>query len=106
MVQAVQGAKVVVTGAGRHRSGARPPFRRAGARVVVNDLDAARAKAVAEEIGGHAVAGDASSIVDEARDALGGTVDVWCANAGVGRDGVSPASRCARRTGRCPGTST
>ncbi len=73
---------------------------------MVNDLDAGRAKAVAEEIGGPAVAGDASSIVEEARDALGGTIDVWCANAGVGRDGGEPGSRCARRTGPCPGTST
>ncbi|BFO20179.1 hypothetical protein SHKM778_65670 [Streptomyces sp. KM77-8] len=57
---------------------------------MVNDLDAGRAKAVAEEIGGLAVPGDASSIVAEARDALGGTVDVYCANAGVGRDGGEP----------------
>ncbi|MFE4050992.1 SDR family oxidoreductase [Streptomyces sp. YIM B13518] len=91
MVQAEQGAKVVVTGAGGGIGAALARrFADRGARVVVNDLDADRAKAVAEEIGGLAVAGDASSIVAEARDALGGTVDVYCANAGVGRGGGEP----------------
>ncbi len=42
-------------------------------------------RAVADEIGGIAVPGDASTIVTtEAREALGSTVDVYCANAGVG----------------------
>ncbi|MFF3752767.1 SDR family oxidoreductase [Streptomyces sp. NPDC002018] len=84
----VQGAGVVVTGAGGGIGAALARrFAAEGARVVVNDLDAEKATAVAEEIGGRAVPGDASLIVAEAREALGGTVDIYCANAGVGAPG-------------------
>jgi len=85
----LSGQGVVVTGAGRGigralatRAGAE------GARVVVNDLDPATARAVADEIGGTAVPGDASSadgvraLVDTATQALG-RIDVYFANAGI-----------------------
>jgi NAD(P)-dependent dehydrogenase (short-subunit alcohol dehydrogenase family) len=87
----VQGQRVVVTGAG-HGIGRALATRLAaeGARVVVNDLDAAGATRVADEIGGHAIAGDAASeagvtaLVDAARQHLGG-IDIWFANAGIDR---------------------
>ncbi|MGW0471622.1 SDR family oxidoreductase [Streptomyces coeruleorubidus] len=89
MVGAFQGAGVVVTGAGGGIGAALARrFAAEGARVVVNDLDAERAKHVAEEVGGVSVPGDASAIVADARDALDGTVDMYCANAGVAFDGV------------------
>ncbi|WP_406098433.1 SDR family oxidoreductase [Streptomyces sp. NBC_01013] len=84
----VQGAGVVVTGAGGGIGAALARrFAAEGARVVVNDLDESRIKALAEEIGGTAVAGDASRIVEAAREALDGTVDVYCANAGLASPG-------------------
>ena len=87
-MSSVQGACVVVTGAGGGIGAALARrFAAEGARVVVNDLDIGRIKGLAEEIGGTAVAGDASQIVDAARDALGGTVDVYCANAGLASPG-------------------
>ncbi len=92
-VTVIAGTGVVVTGGGNgigqaiaHRMAA------GGARVVVNDLDGDAAKAVAREIGGFAVPGDASSedgvreLIGTARDRLG-TIDVYCANAGVGTGG-------------------
>ncbi|MET9148508.1 SDR family oxidoreductase [Streptomyces sp. NPDC004042] len=92
MVEAVQGAGVVVTGAGAGIGAALARrFAAEGARVVVNDLDAAKAAAVAAETGGIALPGDASAIVADARDALGGTVDVYCANAGLGSAGTEAA---------------
>ncbi len=86
----VDGAGVVVTGAG-HGIGRAIAARMAaqGARVVVNDVDAEAAQAVANEIGGGtAVPGDAASeegvaeLVATARDHLG-KIDVYFANAGI-----------------------
>jgi NAD(P)-dependent dehydrogenase (short-subunit alcohol dehydrogenase family) len=79
---------VVVTGAGGGIGAALARrFAAEGARVAVNDIDPDAAHAVAKEIDGIAVPGDASGIVTAAREALGGTVDTFCANAGLGTEG-------------------
>jgi NAD(P)-dependent dehydrogenase (short-subunit alcohol dehydrogenase family) len=85
----VNGAGAVVTGGG---SGiGRAIARRLaadGARVVVNDLDAAAAAAVAAETGGFAVPGDAGTeegiagLIESATGLLGG-IDIYCSNAGT-----------------------
>ncbi|MFI7321386.1 SDR family oxidoreductase [Streptomyces venezuelae] len=92
MVETLLDKGVVVTGGGGGIGAALARrFAAEGARVVVNDLDGTKAKAVADDIGGIAVPGDASTIVPEAREALGGTVDVYCANAGLGSGGSEAA---------------
>ena len=85
----VSGAGTVVTGGGGGigRAIARR-LAAEGARVVVNDLDAAAAEAVAAEIGGLAVPGDAGTergvaeLIDAATAFLG-EVDIYCSNAGT-----------------------
>ncbi len=81
--------RVVVTGAGGGIGAALARrFAADGARVVVNDVNAAAASAVAAEIAGTAVPGDAGNeadvrrVVDTAFDTLGG-IDLFCSNAGV-----------------------
>ncbi|WP_150246026.1 SDR family oxidoreductase [Nocardiopsis quinghaiensis] len=88
----------VVTGAGNGIGAALARrLAGAGARVVVNDLDAGAAEAVAAEIGGVAVPGDAAgeagvtALVAEAGAHLGG-IDLYVANAGVGVGGGPEAS--------------
>jgi NAD(P)-dependent dehydrogenase (short-subunit alcohol dehydrogenase family) len=85
----VRGKGVVVTGAG-HGIGRAIAIRMAagGARVVVNDLDASAATAVAHEIGGHPAPGDAATeagvgaLVSAAREHLG-AIDIYFSNAGI-----------------------
>ncbi|WP_329458590.1 SDR family NAD(P)-dependent oxidoreductase [Streptomyces sp. NBC_01497] len=87
-MEGFEGARVVVSGAGGGIGAALARrFAAGGARVAVNDLDAAKAAAVAAGIGGVAVPGDAATTIGQAREALGGRVDVYCANAGVGTGG-------------------
>ena len=83
------GMGVVVTGAGRGIGEALAVRLAAGgARVVVNDLDAAAAEGVASAVGGIPIAGDAASevgvdrLIAEATARLG-RIDAYFANAGI-----------------------
>ena len=88
----LDGAGVVVTGGGSGIGAALARrFAAAGARVVVNDLDPAKAASVAAELGEGALAvpGDAASAegveaLIQAATAHLGAIDLYCANAGVG----------------------
>jgi NAD(P)-dependent dehydrogenase (short-subunit alcohol dehydrogenase family) len=90
-MQSLHNAGAVVTGAG-HGIGRALATRltREGARVVVNDLDEAACRAVAEELGATAAPGDCSSdagvrgLLERAGEALG-RIDVYLANAGIDR---------------------
>ncbi len=91
------GAGVIVTGAARGIGAALArAFAAEGARVVVNDVDADAARALAEELGAFAVLGDAATetgvslLVGSARELLG-SIDVYCANAGIGPAGTEQA---------------
>ncbi|MFB9542783.1 SDR family NAD(P)-dependent oxidoreductase [Micromonospora sagamiensis] len=92
------GATVVVTGAGSGIGAALATrFAADGARVVVNDVDAPAARAVATRIDGHACPADAAdpagvaALVASARDRFG-EIDLFCTNAGVASGGGADAS--------------
>src|SRR5579862_2254079 len=85
----IDGSGAVVTGggAGIGRALARR-LAAGGARVVVNDLNAPAAAAVAAEIGGYAAPGDVATeqgvhdLIAAARGHLG-EIDMYCSNAGI-----------------------
>ena len=92
-MRSVAGAGVVVTGGGSGIGAALARrFAAEGARVVVNDIDADAAAAVAASCGAVPVPGDAASeegvaaLIGAARAELG-EIDLYCANAGIVRGG-------------------
>ncbi len=94
----VRGAGVVVTGAGSGIGAALAArLAAAGARVVVNDIDAGAAGRVAAACGAASAPGDAASedgaaaLIAAARAQLG-EIDLFCANAGIGRAGGPDAA--------------
>ena len=97
-MRSVTGAGVVVTGGGSGIGAALcRRFAADGARVVVNDIDAEAAAAVAAANGATAIAGDAASedgvaaLISAARAELG-EIDLYCANAGIARTGGPEAA--------------
>lgn len=97
-MRSVAGAGVVVTGAGSGIGAALARrFAAEGARVVVNDINAAAAAEVAASCDAVVVPGDAASeqgvahLIATAAEVLGG-IDLYCANAGVARGGGEDAA--------------
>jgi len=92
-MNSVHNAGMVVTGGGSGIGAALARrFADEGARVVVNDINAGAASAVAASCGATAVPGDCSTadgveaLIGKARQALG-EIDIYCANAGIVRSG-------------------
>ena len=87
----VAGKVVVVTGGanGIGQALAEIFHREGAAKVVVADLDGARAKAVADSIGGASFACDVGKeadilhVIDETEKQFG-PIDLFCSNAGIG----------------------
>lgn len=86
---ALDGARIVVTGAGSGIGAALAQrFAAEGARLVLADRDAEAVQAVALRVSARAIAGDVTNPDDVARlvagaiETLGG-IDVFCANAGI-----------------------
>ncbi|MEP7025823.1 MAG: SDR family NAD(P)-dependent oxidoreductase, partial [Actinomycetota bacterium] len=87
----VEGARAVVTGGGSGIGAALVRrFAAEGATVVVNDINADAAAAVAASCGATAVPGDCASVagveslITRSREVLG-DIDLYCANAGIVR---------------------
>jgi NAD(P)-dependent dehydrogenase (short-subunit alcohol dehydrogenase family) len=88
-MKSVAGAGVVVTGGGSGIGAAMARrFAAEGARVVVNDINADAAEAVAASCGAVPAGGDAAgedgvaALIEAARHELG-EIDLYCANAGI-----------------------
>jgi len=86
-------AGVVITGAGGGIGAALARrFAAEGARLVLSDLNGDAVKAVADEIGAISVAADAASqdgieqLIGAAKETLG-SIDLFCANAGIAPNG-------------------